>query len=69
MRLASLAREIYLHLAVNLPGGDALERARFALGEQTILLEEVVEIRTDVLCFISDKMFSRLGQLGFKLPQ
>ena len=42
-----------LHLALNLPGNDALERARFALGEQTVLLEEVVEFRTDVLLFHS----------------
>ena len=40
-----------LHLALNLPGDDALERARFALGEQTVLLEEVVKIRSDVLLF------------------
>ena len=44
MRLASLAREIYLRLALNLPGDDALERARFALGQQAVLLEEVVEV-------------------------
>src|SRR5207249_12254009 len=33
------------HFALNSPGDDALERAGFALREQTVLLEEVVEIR------------------------
>ena len=39
------------HLALNLPRHDTLERPRFAFGEQTILLEEVVEIRTEGLLF------------------
>ena len=40
-----------LHLAFKLPRDDALERADFALRQQAIVLEEVVEIRTDVLSF------------------
>lgn len=40
-----------LHLALNLPGDDALERARFALGKQILLLKVSIELRTDVLLF------------------
>ena len=53
MRLASFAREMRRRFisALNLPRDDALERAGFALRQQAVLLEEVVEVRPDVLLF------------------
>jgi hypothetical protein len=35
------------HLLLDLPGHDTAERARFTFLEQVILLQEVVEVRTD----------------------
>jgi len=48
-----LARENALRLALNLPipMESGLSRAHFALGKQTVLLEDVVEIKTDKLAF------------------
>ena len=40
-----------LHLALKLPRDHALERAGLTPGQQSVLLEEVVEIRTEVLAF------------------
>ena len=61
MRLASLAREIlrrFISRSICRPDGIGIERARFAFGEETVLLAEVVEVRTDV-CFIHFAASSR----------
>ena len=40
-----------LHLSLNLPRDHTLERAGLALRERTVLHEEIVEVRADVLFF------------------